>query len=871
MSTEENSNNIDTLPLNSITNDNNIKISDESLKEQNHVISNKQKLKNLKQNLKVLLQKTLGKTLLNLETNNQIQLQSLTITTKSFKEFNSKINLMKNQVEENIKKKEESKKIKKIKVSKAKFRSRTAQKGNINNKLKIQDDNKNNETNKSLIKTRAKTTRKNDIRIQNSEKKSIKNKNMLIKKQNNNELYHTIKNHSSKLNLTEQNNKKTSRYLNKADTNNKMSTKNLKARKNSKNIKNTITSNNSRTKLNIIYKSEYDLKSNSNLLSDTKEKTEKGRISKKSLINKKNLNIDYRKSFDFSNSKILKSKVNNYKKKNTEIFIDKSSSSKKIIKNNNKNNRNNTINSEINIKTEEDTDTIINRFEKQKELLEKIRKQREENNLIEEAKKRDIEKEKEEQKKFEEERKKRDLEIKRKEEERKKELEEQERKNDEERRKKQMEIEAKIEKEKIEKENMKKELERQKELEKQKKLKEERIKKEKEEEERIRKEKEEEEKIKQEEMEKLKLEMDKMKEEEIIELPNNMELNINNKDNLIEENKNKDMNIQDLLEIEEKNDQNFEYFHIKDDIEKEKDIPIIEPEEKIIEEKENKENKDITKTDELKKENNPKILYRNISILELIHDVPKFSPILFEFLSLNDCLEFTSISKKIKRQRIYIFNLQKKIILNNIGIKDESNLDKNIKEYEEKYSNDELNEPYIEFHLSRGAARAVQLLNNNTYSKIFRRPVLDSNLSQIYIAYKILLVFLGEINIAKISENKIFWVKCTEYLNSNSENGKIGDYIMNKFEKYNCDCKTIYYIEKLLEGKKDNISPSNFSKICGSTGLLIFLIKELLEYCGVIISPKKTQLSRIYQNLLFFKNIIDKLSEFNKILENFNQ
>ena len=610
------------------------------------------------------------------------------------------------------------------------------------------------------------------------------------------------------------------------------------------------------------------MKSHSNLLSDTKEKNEKGRINKKSLINKKNLNIDYRKSFDFSNSKILKSKVNNYKKKNTEIFIDKSSSSKKIIKNNNKNNRNNTINSEINIKTEEDTDTIINRFEKQKELLEKIRKQREENNLIEEAKKKDIEKEKEEQKKLEEERKKRDLEIKRKEEERKKELEEQERKNDEERRKKQMEIEAKIEKEKIEKENMKKELERQKELEKQKKLKEERIKKEKEEEERIRKEKEEEEKIKQEEMEKLKLEMDKMKEEEIIELPNNMELNINNKDNLIEENKNKDMNIQDLLEIEEKNDQNFEYFHIKDDIEKEKDIPIIEPEEKIIEEK---ENKDITKTNELKKENNPKILYRNISILELIHDVPKFSPILCQFLSLNDCLEFTSISKKIKRQRIYIFNLQKKIILNNIGIKDESNLDKNIKEYEEKYSNDELNEPYIEFHLSRGAARAVQLLNNNTYSKIFRRPVLDSNLSQIYIAYKILLVFLGEINIAKISENKIFWVKCTEYLNSNSENGKIGDYIMNKFEKYNCDCKTIYYIEKLLEGKKDNISPSNFSKICGSTGLLIFLIKELLEYCGVIISPKKTQLSRIYQNLLFFKNIVDKLSEFNKILENFNQ
>ena len=113
-------------------------------------------------------------------------------------------------------------------------------------------------------------------------------------------------------------------------------------------------------------------------------------------------------------------------------------------------------------------------------------------------------------------------------------------------------------------------------------------------------------------------------------------------------------------------------------------------------------------------------------------------------------------------------------------------------------------------------------------------------------------------------------MKCTEYLNSKGENGKIGDFILSKFEKFNCDSKTIYYIEQIMKGKKDNMSPSYFSKICGSTGLLIFLIKELMEYCGVIVSTKKTQLSRIYQNLKYFKNIIDKLSDFNKTLENFS-
>ena len=413
-----------------------------------------------------------------------------------------------------------------------------------------------------------------------------------------------------------------------------------------------------------------------------------------------------------------------------------------------------------------------------------------------------------------------------------------------------MEIEAQIEAEKIEKEKIKKELEKQKELERKKKL-------------------EEEERKKREELEKMKLEMDKMKEEEIKELPNSIELNVEKNENDLNEKNNKEMSIQYLLELEEKNDQNFEYFHIK---EIEKDSLLVTPKEKNGEGSEIKINNDNNDDDNNNKiDNIPQRLYRNMSILELIHDASKFSPTLFEFLSMEEKLEFTSISKKIKRQRINIFNSIKENILHNIGFENEQSFIKKLKEYEENYSNNELNEPYIEFHYSKGAGRAIQLLNNNKYTKIFRRPVLDNNLSQIYIVYRILFLLLGEMDIAKISDDKIFWVKCTEYLNSKSENGKIGDFILNKIEKYNCDNKIVYYIEKLMKGKKDNFSPSYYSKICGSTGLLIFLIKELLEYIGVIISEKKTQLSRIYQNMVFFKSIIDKLSEFNTTLENFNK
>ena len=209
MSTEENSkNNIETI----FTNSNNIKtirLNEESIKEPYQIKSYEQKIKDLKKNLQNLLKRTLGKTLLNLETNNQTQLQLLNLTTKSYKEFDNKINIMKKQVEENIKKKEENKKIKKIKVSKAKFRSRTSQKNNP--KLKEINKTLPNESNKSLIKIRAKTEKKSDIRIPNSEKKPLKNKNISIKVEKNNDLNNTIKLNKSNsnkfnINLTEHSN-----------------------------------------------------------------------------------------------------------------------------------------------------------------------------------------------------------------------------------------------------------------------------------------------------------------------------------------------------------------------------------------------------------------------------------------------------------------------------------------------------------------------------------------------------------------------------------------------------------------------------------------------------------------------------------------
>lgn len=55
----------------------------------------------------------------------------------------------------------------------------------------------------------------------------------------------------------------------------------------------------------------------------------------------------------------------------------------------------------------------------------------------------------------------------------------------------------------------------------------------------------------------------------------------------------------------------------------------------------------------------------------------------------------------------------------------------------------------------------------------------------------------------------------------------------------------------MVEKHLSKIAPAYFSKICATTGLFIFLIKDALEYCGIIYQDKKTPIGRVYQNLNF--------------------
>jgi hypothetical protein len=234
---------------------------------------------------------------------------------------------------------------------------------------------------------------------------------------------------------------------------------------------------------------------------------------------------------------------------------------------------------------------------------------------------------------------------------------------------------------------------------------------------------------------------------------------------------------------------------------------------------------------------------------------------ILDFLNFEEKIQFTGINRGFILERIYLLNNKREDLIRSMDLPQRETVDDLITQIRLKYSNVELSKNLVEFQASRGGIKAVELLNNELYGKLFKKPILEKNSEEICIIYRVLLALFGEYKIATIFGDQLFWIKCTEYLINNS-NGKIGTFIVDKFKDITFEHKKIFLLNKLLVGIKKNINPTYYSKICGTTGLLIFIIKDALEYCGVIINEKKTQPARIIDNLMYYKNSIDTLAYF---------
>ena len=211
---------------------------------------------------------------------------------------------------------------------------------------------------------------------------------------------------------------------------------------------------------------------------------------------------------------------------------------------------------------------------------------------------------------------------------------------------------------------------------------------------------------------------------------------------------------------------------------------------------------------------------KNKNIIELFGNKEINIDKIFEFISLIDLIQLKSVSKffNSKVLNYFVKNLtETKTKL--IAIK---NTISSISE--QKNIND------IKF--SQGTESSIKLLNENIMTKFFQgsKPPRDDILF-------IFEVFFQLINkpIKDVYNNKeAFWEKCRLYF-LNEGNDKIGDMLYNivKNNKIDVSEDNLYKIYILVKDKMDIIVPSHFNKICSTTPLITFYIKDILNFLGI--------------------------------------
>ena len=119
-----------------------------------------------------------------------------------------------------------------------------------------------------------------------------------------------------------------------------------------------------------------------------------------------------------------------------------------------------------------------------------------------------------------------------------------------------------------------------------------------------------------------------------------------------------------------------------------------------------------------------------------------------------------------------------------------------------------------------------------------------------------------------IEDDSEFWKKISEYWTEEGKEG-IGFLVEKQMKSIDFSDKNIRLLSKLKKGYEKIITPSYFSKLCPTTGLFIFLVKESFEYCGALID-RKTAIARQFKNfnynLDFVKGNIEKVTKILSVL-----
>ena len=225
----------------------------------------------------------------------------------------------------------------------------------------------------------------------------------------------------------------------------------------------------------------------------------------------------------------------------------------------------------------------------------------------------------------------------------------------------------------------------------------------------------------------------------------------------------------------------------------------------------------------------------------------------FVFLSTKDILELKNCSKSLHNWVIEYFDK----MLNserNAFIEKQNKLSLSLDEIPKKLS-------INDFNLSKGALKAIDLLNEEIINRLFFEKIVPNN--EIFIVYKIFFQLIKNQEIIQYFNESIFWEKCKSYFNSYK--GKTGDCLNEIYtqKKIFIDGDNIYKVYKIIQNNINKILPAYYSKICGTTGIFVFFVKDILDFLGFS-NDKNIQKNSYWSYSEIINSIDSKLNMLNR-------
>ena len=198
-----------------------------------------------------------------------------------------------------------------------------------------------------------------------------------------------------------------------------------------------------------------------------------------------------------------------------------------------------------------------------------------------------------------------------------------------------------------------------------------------------------------------------------------------------------------------------------------------------------------------------------------------------QYLSISQLLSFVRVNKQLGINAInaLIYRTESEI----------EEINNNISQILKIYNpNEEKIHP--KFMFTKSSLRAIQILNEKNSDSIFiKRDFPKHNSKDILFIYNIFFCILTNKNIQNIIKDDItFWRYICDFF-TNRKNISLGSFIENQIRKINLDTNTelLYKLYTLSNSNIHKIKPNYYQNICKTTGIIVFIIKDIIDYLGL--------------------------------------